>query len=296
MNRHHPIRCAAWALLWVLLIPVTGMALIACGSPGPGEADEPSSAGGPIVDPVLRLVPRVMATHPHDPTAFTQGLELVDGRLLETTGRYGESGIREVDRATGRVLRSALLDATWFGEGLTSLGDDRAIQLTWKAGRAVVWDLATLSEVDVLTYGGQGWGLCRLGEAGPDGAANSLVMSDGSDHLTFRNLDLTRSGDIAVRLDGRPVERLNELECVDGTVWANVWLTDTIVAIDPSTGAVTAVVDASGLLADRSTLGDEDVLNGIAHDPETGRFLLTGKRWPVLFEVVFEPVSDEPDG
>jgi glutaminyl-peptide cyclotransferase len=99
-----------------------------------------------------------------------------------------------------------------------------------------------------------------------------------------------------VRLDGRPVERLNELECVDGTVWANVWLTDTIVAIDPSTGAVTAVVDASGLLADRSTMGDEDVLNGIAHDPETGRFLLTGKRWPVLFEVVFEPVSDQPDG
>ncbi|HJM72288.1 MAG TPA: glutaminyl-peptide cyclotransferase, partial [Acidimicrobiales bacterium] len=174
--------------------------------------------------------------------------------------------------------------------------DDRAIQLTWKAGRAVVWDLATLSKVDVLTYGGQGWGLCGLGETGPDGAAHSLVMSDGSDHLTFRNFDLARSGDIAVRLDGRPVERLNELECVDGTVWANVWLTDTIVAIDPSTGAVTAVVDASGLLADRSTLGDEDVLNGIAHDPETGRFLLTGKRWPVLFEVVFEPVSDEPDG
>ena len=296
MDRHHPIRCAASTVFLVLVIPVMGLTLIACGPPEPGVAAESASADGLAVDPVLRLVPQVLATHPHDPTAFTQGLELIEGRLLESTGIYGESGIREVDRATGRVLRSALVDTTWFGEGLTSLGDDRAIQLTWKAGRAVVWDLATLSEVDVLTYGGQGWGLCRLGEAGPDRAADSLVMSDGSDRLTFRNLDLTRTGDIAVRLDGRPVERLNELECVDGTVWANVWQTDTIVAIDPSTGAVTAVVDASGLLADRSALGDEDVLNGIAHDPETGRFLLTGKRWPVLFEVVFEPASEQSEG
>mgnify|MGYP001562161694 FL=1 len=292
MDRHHPTGFATWASMWGLLI----LATAACASP---ETVTPADTT-PVGETPQRLVPRVVATHPHDPTAFTQGLELVDGRILESTGRYGESEIREVDRATGRVLRSAALDATWFGEGLTALGDGRAVQLTWKAGRAVVWDLPTLTEVDVLTYGGQGWGLCRLPDTdvdlGQDQEAGSLVMSDGSDRLTFRDLELTRTGDVEVRLDGMPVTRLNELECVDGTVWANVWQTDTIVAIDPSTGTVTAVVDASGLLADRSSLGDDDVLNGIAHDPETGRFLLTGKRWPVLFEVVFEPAPDQRNG
>ena len=260
--------------------------MVGCGSVAPDLVDPPQPADGPTP----RLVPRVIATHPHDPMAFTQGLELVDGRLLETTGLYGESDIREVDRSTGRVLRHAPLAATWFGEGFTAIGDGRAIQLTWKAGRAVVWDLATLTGVDVLAYGGQGWGLCRL-------STDTLAMSDGSATLALRRLaDLARIDEVTVLLDGEPVERLNELECVDGTVWANIWRTNTIVAIDPTTGRVTAVVDASDLLTDRSTLGDDDVLNGIAHDPASGRFLLTGKRWPVLFEVVFAPEPEEPDG
>jgi len=261
---------------------------IGCGSSEPTASDGIASSFEEVAEPAKQLVPRVVATSPHDPDAFTQGLELVDGRLLETTGGYGTSDIREVDRSTGRVLRSTPLEAPWFGEGMTAIGGDRAVQLTWKAGRAMVWDLATLTTVEVWTYGGQGWGLCLL-EPG------TLAMSDGSSFLTLRRSeDLTRIGHVQVLLDGRPVERLNELECVDGTVWANVWLTDTIVAIDPSTGWVTAVVDASGLLADRSNFGVDDVLNGIAHDPVSGHFLLTGKRWPVLFEVVLESASDQP--
>ena len=266
--RRSPIRALA-----VLLAAL----LATCGSGEPAPADGPET--------VRQLVPRVLATHPHDPESFTQGLELVDGRLFETTGLYGRSGIREVDRSTGRVLRSAPLDPTWFGEGFTSLGNGRALQLTWKAGRAVVWDLGNLTVVETRTYGGQGWGLCRLDAA-------TLVQSDGSATLTLRDLDsFQRLSQVEVLLDGRPVDRLNELECVNGTVWANVWQTDQIVAVEVASGRVTAVVDASDLIADRSGFGSDDVLNGIAHDLEAGRFLITGKHWPVLFEVVFEPAS-----
>jgi len=276
------VACATLAVLLAVLLSVS----TGCGSTADGSDRAIPTTGNPTDGPARQLVPRVVATSPHDPDAFTQGLELVDGRLFESTGLYGVSDIREVDRATGRVLRSSPLEVSWFGEGVTAVDGGRAVQLTWKAGRAVVWDLASLTAIDVWTYGGQGWGLCLLD-------AGTLAMSDGSSFLTLRRSDdLTRISEVPVVLDGRPVERLNELECVDGTVWANVWLTDDIVAIDPSTGRVTAVVDASGLLADRSGLGEDDVLNGIAHDPTSGHFLVTGKRWPVLFEVVFEPDPD----
>ena len=135
--------------------------------------------------------------------------------------------------------------------------------------------------VDEWDYDGQGWGACRLDDA-------TVVVSDGSTRLTLRGTDdFAVASVVEVHLDGEPLDDLNELECVDGTVWANVWHTDLVVGIDPATGQVTTVVDASGLPVDRRGLGNEDVLNGIAHDPATGRFLLTGKRWPVLFEVEF---------
>lgn len=248
---------------------------IACSS---GRATQPQAGQNA---PIRHLVPRIIATHPHDQMAFTQGLELIDKHLYETTGLYGSSGLREVDRNTGRVVREATLDDAWFGEGFTALGDGRGMQLTWKAGRALVWDLRTLTIESTLGYGGQGWGLCRL----DDGL---LAMSDGSDQLTLRDPEsMRRIESVGVHLDGVPVERLNELECVGPTVWANVWLTDRIVGIDVSSGRVTDVVDASGLVADRSGFGPNDVLNGIAYDPDSGRFLLTGKHWPVLYEVEF---------
>ncbi len=254
------------------LLGLSGLSGLLSGCASPGD-----------VATVQRLVPRVLAEHPHDPTAFTQGLEVVDGHLWESTGIYGESTLRVVDRATGRLLGSVALDPGLFGEGLTALGDGRILQLTWKAGRALVWEAATLERSAVWAFGGQGWGVCRLDD-------DTLVMSDGSATLTFRDVDgFARSGGVEIHLDGEPVDRLNELECVDGTVWANIWQADRIVAINPASGRVTVVVDASGLPVDRSGLGSDDVLNGIAHDASTGRFLLTGKRWPTLFEVEFVP-------
>mgnify|MGYP002847250243 CR=1 FL=1 len=254
----------------VLLLLLLLLLAAACGGGGDG---------GPR--PVEHLVATVLAEHPHDPTAFTQGLEIVDGVLWESTGLRGESTLRAVDRTSGRLLGSVALEPDLFGEGLTALGDGRLLQLTWTAGRALVWEAGTLLVVDEWDYDGQGWGACRLDDA-------TVVVSDGSTRLTLRGTDdFAVASVVEVHLDGEPVDDLNELECVDGTVWANVWHTDLVVGIDPATGQVTTVVDASGLPVDRRGLGNEDVLNGIAHDPATGRFLLTGKRWPVLFEVEF---------
>ena len=237
---------------------------------------------------VRLLVPRVVAEHPHDPGAFTQGLELVDGLLVESTGLYGSSTLRVVDRTSGKVLRSQDLADGRFGEGVTALGDGRVVQLTWKAGRAVVWQLDPLVPIGTWHYDGEGWGVCRLND-------DTLATSDGSATITLRRSDdFSPVGSLEVTLDGRPVDQLNELECVGSTVWANVWLTDRIVAINAIDGRVTAVVDASDLPVDRSSLAPDDVLNGIAHDPDTNHFLLTGKHWPSLFEV--ELVEATGDG
>ena len=184
--------------------------------------------------------------------------------------------------------RSRNLAGGRFGEGVTALGDGRVVQLTWKAGRAVLWRLDPLVPVGTWDYDGEGWGVCRLND-------DTLATSDGSATITLRRSDdFSPIGSLEVTLDGRPVDRLNELECVDSTVWANVWLTDRIVAVNAIDGRVTAVVDASDLPVDRSSLAPDDVLNGIAHDPDTNHFLLTGKHWPSLFEV--ELVEATGDG
>ncbi|MEM9553149.1 MAG: glutaminyl-peptide cyclotransferase [Acidobacteriota bacterium] len=218
----------------------------------------------------------VVGEYPHDPGAFTQGLLWHDGMLYESTGRYGESTLRLVEPRTGAVLRMQSLSPSLFGEGL-ALVDGQLIQLTWRAGRALVWDLERFEPIDEWGYNGQGWGLT----AG-DG---ELIMSDGSTRLTFRDpVDFSWRRTLEVSLDGRPLPQLNELEYVDGKVWANVWSDQRLVRIDLTTGAVDLVVDASGLL-DPDLARYVDVLNGIAHDPETGHFWVTGKLWPRIFEV-----------
>lgn len=223
---------------------------------------------------------RVVEERGHDPEAFTQGLEFNDGRLYESRGRNGKSGVSEIDPLDGSVLRWMPLAEEYFGEGVTVVGDS-IIQLTWLAGKAFVYDLESFDVIGSYDYDGQGWGLCF------DGVA--LIMSDGSSSLTMRDPETFSVIDsVTVRLDGSAVASLNELECVDGKVYANIWQTDTIVEINPITGAVTAVIDASGLLDDADSAG-ADVLNGIAYDEATGAFLLTGKLWPSMFLVVFEP-------
>jgi glutamine cyclotransferase len=224
----------------------------------------------------------VIATYPHDPRAFTQGLELHDGLLYESTGWYGRSDVRAVNPETGEVIRRVALPALAFGEGLTIVGD-RIWQLTWQEGYAFLRDRATLAELARIPYSGEAWGLCH------DAGAGRLVMSDGTAQLTFRDpATFEVVGSVTVTRDGVPLRRVNELEWVDGQVWANVWPTDEIVRIDPGTGAVGAVVDASGLLPEPERAA-ADVLNGIAAVPGTDTFLITGKMWPRLFLVRFVP-------
>jgi glutamine cyclotransferase len=228
----------------------------------------------------------VIEAIPHDPTAFTQGLELVDGVLYEGTGREGESTIRTVDPDTGKVERSADLPADLFGEGITVAGDT-IWQITWQDGVAIRRDRATLAERGRAQYDGEGWGLCH------DPGGDRLIMSDGTDKLTYRDVTtFAEEGEVLVRdAAGEPVEDLNELECVpdrDGhvQVYANVWQTDRIVRIDPGAGRVTATVDLAGLLPEEDRAGT-DVLNGIAAIPGTNEFLVTGKLWPTMFRVRF---------
>jgi glutaminyl-peptide cyclotransferase len=183
-----------------------------------------------------------------------------------------------VDLESGRVLHRIAVDGEYFAEGLTRVGE-QLVQLTWQSGRALVYSRDGFERVREHTYSGEGWGLCYDG--------TRLVMSDGSDELTFRDpTTFAVSGRMNVTKLGRPLRRLNELECSDGAVYANVWTTNEIVRIDPRSGRVTATIDASGLLSVDEAVG-ADVLNGIAHVPGTDRFLVTGKLWPWIFEVRF---------
>ncbi|MGB8330894.1 MAG: glutaminyl-peptide cyclotransferase [Polyangiales bacterium] len=241
----------------------------------PAEASLPTKSPG-----IEELRVRVVARYPHSTNAFTQGLIWHDGYLYESTGQYGQSSLRKVRLQDGKVLTDRKLDRSLFGEGLALVGD-RLIQLTWRAGIAIVSDLATLEERETLRYPGEGWGLCY------DGAA--LVMTDGSSTLEFRDPDsMELLREVTVLKNGRPVRQLNELECVGGDVYANIWQREEILRIDPKTGHVSATIDASGLLSPAEATR-ADVLNGIAYKPESQTFLLTGKLWPQVFEVELEP-------
>lgn len=231
---------------------------------------------------VQLLVPEILSVRPHDPNAFTQGLLLHDGSLYESTGRYGQSTLREVDPETGEVLRQHALVPSIFAEGLALVGD-RLIQISWKEGSALVYDLDTFRFEQSFSYRGEGWGLCYDGER--------LYMSDGTDVITVRDPENFRVLDtINVTYGDQPLPQINELECVDDSIYANVWQTDFIVRIDKESGAIDGLVDLRGLLAPEDRPADPGgVLNGIAYNPETETFLITGKLWSQLFEVRFVP-------
>jgi glutamine cyclotransferase len=240
-------------------------------------------AGTPAAAQPAALRVQVLASYPHDANAFTQGLQLHDGALYESTGLVGRSSLRQVELETGTVLRQKDLPPPLFGEGL-AWANQELIQLTWQNDRALRWDPATFAPRGEWRYEGEGWGLCFDGTA--------LVQSDGSAQLVFRDPHtFAPLRAITVTDDGHPVSRLNELECVGDTIYANVWLTDRIVAVAAASGAVRSVIDASGLLPpdERRHLGSEAILNGIAFDPSNNTFLLTGKLWPKLFRVRFVP-------
>lgn len=281
-------RCAVAA---ALAVSAAGLLLAAAcaAEPAPGRAGQapPERAPDAIAKPVEveELIVEVVSSHPHDPLAFTQGLVWSDGVLYESTGQYGESTVRRVDPETGEVLARTGLPPDLFGEGLALVpgngageGGGRLVQITWLEGVARIWT-RDLEPAGSHRYEGEGWGLCFDG--------GRLVMSDGSDALVFRDPETFEvTGRVSVTLRGRPLHRLNELECVDGAVWANVLGADHLVRIDPVTGRVTATADASGLLT-AAEASAADVLNGIAYDPARRVFLITGKYWPRLFVVRF---------
>ncbi len=249
-------------------VAVALLVAAACGGAGDGNAEPPAGI------PRKRI--EVVRTIPHDPGAFTQGLEFDGNRLFESTGLRGRSSIREVAPDTGVILRRTNLPPELFGEGLTVVGDE-LIQLTWTSGVARVYDRDTFALRKEHAYPTQGWGLCHDGER--------LVMSDGSNRLYFRNPEtFALQGQVTVTQSGDPLDMLNELECVGDRVWANVFGTDWIVEIDPSSGRVQTAVDASGLLSPSERAGT-DVLNGIAYREGRDTWLITGKLWPKMFEI-----------
>jgi glutaminyl-peptide cyclotransferase len=254
-----------------VLLGVVLTAAVIVGMPAVPPAGAQSSIVTAVPTPF-----EVVGSYPHDPQAFLQGLVWHDGGFYESTGLYGQSTLRRVAFPSGEVLKSVPLDKEFFGEGL-ALVEDRLIQLTWRSQRAFIYDRASFERVGEFRYETEGWGLTY------DGA--SLILSDGSDTLFFfdpRTFQQTHA--LKVTLDGRPLKQLNELEFIRGEVWANVWHTDVIVRIDPSSGQVVGVLDLTGILQTPSR-DDDDVLNGIAYDPETDRIFVSGKRWPLLFEL-----------
>jgi glutaminyl-peptide cyclotransferase len=221
----------------------------------------------------------VTARFPHDSSAYTQGLLYADGVLFESTGLNGRSDVRRVDLRSGRVLASRPLPADRFGEGLT-LFKGRLYQLTWKAGVAYTYDAATLAPRDSFNYPGEGWGLATDGK--------SLIMSDGSDSLRFLSPETLKVQRVVhVRYNGAPLYQLNELEYVDGELLANVYQSNWILRIDPATGEVRETIDFADLYPDRPT--SAEVMNGIALAPDGKQLLLTGKFWPVMFQVRLLP-------
>lgn len=225
---------------------------------------------------------RAVATYPHDPQAFTEGLIYKDGFLYESTGLYGESSLRKIDLTTGEIVHLVKVEDQYFAEGLT-LVDSTLIQLTWKSKTALLYHLDTLQLEKVLYYPYEGWGITYDG--------SHLIVSDGSYLLRFLNPgDFSLIRELPVSSGEVSIDQLNELEYIDGKIYANVWHTDIIVIIDPRSGKVAGWIDLSPLEEKRNTT--EDVPNGIAYDAEEGRLFVTGKRWSCIYEIQLVEVSE----
>lgn len=223
---------------------------------------------------------KLVRTYPHDPAAFTEGLFFHDGALYESTGLTGQSEIRKLRLKDGKVLQRRIIERPYFGEGIVNW-KDRIISLTWRHQRGFVWKLDDFSPLSSFRYEGEGWGLTQDGR--------SLIMSDGTAQLRFLDPEtLAEQRHITVTWNGRPVDRLNELEWVKGEIWANIWYDTHIARIDPRTGGVIDWIDIAPLLKEAGVGDREAVANGIAYDAARDRLFVTGKNWPKLFEIRVE--------
>ena len=261
-------------------IGVLGAVAVLWAGCGRQVAGNPDSVP-PDTASVSYFTPEVVHVWPHDRQAFTQGLLFRNGALLESTGLYGQSSLREVELESGRILKEISVPAEYFAEGLTVIGD-KAYQVTWKNQKGFIYDPDTFRLLGEFKYDGEGWGLTTDGHV--------LILSDGTNRVRFidpTTFAVVRS--ISVTLNGKPVDQLNELEYVRGEIFANIWQTNRIVRIDAATGAVRGVIDCTGLLPNIDRAPNTDVLNGIAYDAAHDRLILTGKFWPKLFEVRLKP-------
>lgn len=254
-----------------------GLTLLGSGTCPAAEGESPRAA-------VTTYGYEVVSRLRFDRANFTQGLEIYDGRLYVSSGLYGESMIRVYDFPSMEEMQSVPIDPRIFAEGLTVI-DNRLVVLSWRERVMLVYSLPDLSLLGQSPLPGQGWGATHSG--------STLWFSDGSHYLY--SADMSADGTLnrlPVMLEGRPLRNLNELEWVDGEIWANVWQTDEIARIDPDTGRVVGLIDLSGLLPEEDRLRDTDVLNGIAIHPVTRNIWVTGKRWPWLFEITLEKRAD----
>lgn len=271
----------------MMLRTVFATVLLAACACSPAPATKPAASAGPPEVPVYGYT--VVASYPHDTAAFTEGLQYVDGAMYESTGVEGTSWVRKVDLATGQVQLQHDVDKQYFGEGIAVL-PDKIVSLTWKSGKGFILDRATLKQTGEFTYPGEGWALTT------DGA--KIYMSDGTSQIRTLDPDtLAETGRIDVKMNGRKIDQLNELEFIKGEIWANIFQADRIVRIDPATGNVTGVIYLAGLLRKEDQGGRPvDVLNGIAYDAAGDRIFVTGKYWPKIYEIKLkDPVaSDAP--
>jgi len=242
----------------------------------------PPAPPAPVAPPVYAY--RVVATYPHDPDAFTQGLFWLEGALYESTGLVGRSTIRRVNLQDGRVLQSVAIPPGQFGEGIVNWGR-QIVSITWQSGIGYRWDRATFRQLGQWRYPGEGWGLTQNG--------TDIIMSDGTAQLRFLNpATLAERRRLTVTIAGRPLAALNELEWVNGEVFANVWRSSFIVRIDPATGTVTGVIDLRALAAQNGAAAS-NVLNGIAYDAARDRLFVTGKNWAHLYEIDLAPAPGQ---
>jgi len=272
--------CLALLLLFLAGCTESGVVDRSSGLAAPSTPAAPAASATPaeqIPARAVRFGYRVVREYPHDPAAFTQGLLYHDGFLYESTGLQGQSSLRKVELETGRVLQRFDVSGQYFAEGLALFGE-RLYQLTWQSRLGFVYDLRTFQVQRLFNYRGEGWGLTHNG--------TSLILSDGSNRLRYFHPETFDPQQEVEVFDGqRPLTLLNELEYIDGEVWANIWQSERVARINPTTGQVLGWIDLSGLLSAEDRRRPVDVLNGIAYDPQGKRLFVTGKLWPKLFEI-----------
>ena len=261
----------------LLLALALSLTTPACAQQPAPAAAEPANNSAQAADPAPAIYNyRIVHTYPHDRNAFTQGLFYLNGKFYESTGQVGQSTIRKVHFEDGRVLQSVPIPPGLFGEGITNFGNE-IVSITWQGGNGYRWDLATLRRNGEWHYEGEGWGLTQNG--------TDIIMSDGTSAIRFLDpVTLAERRRITVTIQGTELTELNELEYVNGEIYANIWQTPRIARIDPNTGRVTGIIDLTGI-ANVNTASADAVLNGIAYDAQGDRLFVTGKLWTRLYEI-----------